>query len=32
VKESTDLIEEIKTAIALLNGYIKYLKTRKEDG
>ena len=25
------LIEEIKTAIRILNGYIKYLKGRKED-
>ena len=26
-----DLIEKIKIAIRLLNGYIKYLKKRKED-
>ena len=26
------LIDEIKTAIIVLNGYIKYLKTRKENG
>ena len=26
-----DLVEKIKTAIRLLNGYIKYLKKRKED-
>ena len=31
-KEFTDMIEEIKTAIALLNGYIKYLKKRKAEG
>ena len=27
---SNDLIEEIKTAIIVLNGYIKYLKKQKE--
>jgi four helix bundle protein len=26
------LIDEIKTSIIVLNGYIKYLKTRKENG
>ena len=26
-----DMIKEIKSAIRLLNGYIKYLKKRKED-
>jgi len=25
-----DLIEEVKTSIRVLNGYIKYLKKRKE--
>ncbi len=28
-KASNDLIEEIKTAIIILNGYIKYLKKQK---
>ncbi len=27
---ANDLIEEIKTSIIVLNGYIKYLKSRKE--
>ena len=30
--EGEKLIEEIKRAIILLNGYIKYLKSRKEKG
>jgi four helix bundle protein len=30
--QSEDIIKEIKTAIRLLNGYIKYLKQRKEEG
>ncbi len=29
-KEAEDLINKIKTAIQILNGYIKYLKNRKE--
>jgi len=29
-ENSEALIEEIKTAIRLLNGYIKYLKSKKE--
>jgi len=29
---SKSLIEEIKTAIKILNGYIRYLKSRKEAG
>lgn len=28
---SESLIEEIKTAIKILNGYIRYLKSRKEN-
>ncbi len=32
LNEILELIEEIKTTIAMLNGYIKYLKTRKKDG
>jgi len=28
---SEKLIDEVKTAIAVLNGYIKYLKSRKEN-
>jgi four helix bundle protein len=29
-EQSRDFIKEIKVAIRILNGYIKYLKTRKE--
>ncbi len=29
---SENLVEEIKTAIKVLNGYIRYLKKRKENG
>jgi len=29
-QESDELIDEVKTAIAVLNGYIKYLKKQKE--
>ena len=29
-KQADSLIEQIKTAIRILNGYIKYLKERKE--
>ena len=32
LNEILELIEEIKTTIAMLNGYIKYHKTRKKDG
>jgi four helix bundle protein len=30
--KAEDLISEIKTAIRVLNGYIKYLKQKKEEG
>ena len=30
IESSNAMIEEIKTAIRLLNGYIRYLKSRKE--
>lgn len=30
--EAQELIDQIKRAIILLNGYIKYLKSRKENG
>ena len=31
-KEKEELIEHIVTAIRLVNGYVKYLKTRKDKG
>ena len=29
---TTNLFDKIQTAVRLLNGYVKYLKTRKEEG